>query len=124
MARKRLTQVFPFLIPLRVWQRKRCFYLKMRMDGRKYARERGDLLPYIGFEARSRMLNPATGADMTYQQNKVHNLKLAARMLNGVVIRQGETFSFWQLVRHADREEPYRDALTLRDEMCIRDRPC
>ena len=103
MARKRLTQVFPFLIPLRVWQRKRCFYLKMRMDGRKYARERGDLLPYIGFEARSRMLNPATGADMTYQQNKVHNLKLAARMLNGVVIRPGETFSFWQLVRHADR---------------------
>ena len=61
MARKRLTQVFPFLIPLRVWQRKRCFYLKMRMDGRKYARERGDLLPYIGFEARSRMLNPETG---------------------------------------------------------------
>ena len=61
------------------------------------------------------MLNPATGADMTYQQNKVHNLKLAARMLNGVVIRPGETFSFWQLVRHADREEPYRDALTLRD---------
>ena len=115
MARKRLTQVFPFLISLRVWQRKRCFYLKMRMDGRKYARERGDLLPYIGFEARSRMLNPATGADMTYQQNKIHNLKLAARMLNGVAIRPGETFSFWQLVRHADREEPYRDALTLRD---------
>ncbi len=50
----------------------------------------GDLLPYIGFEARSRMLNPATGADMTYQQNKVHNLKLAARMLNGVVIRPGK----------------------------------
>lgn len=32
VARKRLTQRFPFLLPLRRWQRKFCFYLKMRLD--------------------------------------------------------------------------------------------
>ena len=30
--RKRLTQVFPFLRPLRAWQRKMLFYLKMLFD--------------------------------------------------------------------------------------------
>ena len=32
VARKRLTQRFPFLLPLRRWQRRVCFYLKMRLD--------------------------------------------------------------------------------------------
>lgn len=33
MPRKRITEVFPFLLPLRKWQRKKLFYLKMQMDG-------------------------------------------------------------------------------------------
>ena len=37
MARKRLTQLFPFLLPLRQWQRKKCCYLKMRLDKNHYA---------------------------------------------------------------------------------------
>ncbi|MEI3129907.1 MAG: VanW family protein [Oscillospiraceae bacterium] len=49
---------------------------------------------------------------MVYQENKVHNLKLAARQLDGLLIEPGETFSFWNRVRYADRETPYRDALT------------
>ena len=28
MPRKRITEVFPFLLPLRKWQRKKLFYLK------------------------------------------------------------------------------------------------
>ena len=28
MKRKRLTQVFPFLLPIRKWQRKKLFYLE------------------------------------------------------------------------------------------------
>ncbi|MDE7017151.1 MAG: glycopeptide resistance accessory protein VanW, partial [Lachnospiraceae bacterium] len=38
MARKRLTQVFPFLLPPRKWQRKKLFYYKMRKDGCRYAK--------------------------------------------------------------------------------------
>lgn len=37
MKRKRLTQVFPFLLPIRKWQRKKLFYLEMLIDGNKYA---------------------------------------------------------------------------------------
>lgn len=38
MKRKRLTQVFPFLLPIRKWQRKKLFYLEMLIDGNKYAK--------------------------------------------------------------------------------------
>ena len=47
MKRKRLTQVFPFLLPIRKWQRKKLFYLEMLIDGNKYAKNKSEaLLPY------------------------------------------------------------------------------
>ena len=116
MSRKRLTQIFPFLLPFRRWQRKKFFYLQMWKDGCRYANRAADKsLPYTVFETSIRMLNENSGFDMQYQINKVHNLKLAARTLNRVVIEPGETFSFWQLVRWADQEEKYKDGLNLID---------
>lgn len=114
MARKRLTELCPALLPLRQWQRKRLFYLKMRLDGRRYAVDVLEApLPQEVFAASSRLLNEHSGFDMRYQYNKVHNLKLAAKSLHHRLIRPGETFSFWQCARNADRQEPYKDGLVL-----------
>lgn len=110
MSRKRLTQVFPWLLPLRRWQRKKLFYIKMRFDKNRYAGEiLNSVLPYEAFTTSSLMINRKSGFDIKYQMNKVHNLKLAAKTVNGIVIRPGETFSFWQLVRYADKKERYKD---------------
>lgn len=114
MSRKRLTQLFPFLLPLRKWQRKKIFYYKMQKDGRRYTKRISDSpLPHMVFETSIPMLNENSGFDMKYQINKVHNLKLAAGTINRVVIGPDETFSFWQLVRWADREKKYKDGLNL-----------
>ncbi len=116
MSRRRLTQIFPFMLPLRRWQRKKFFYYQMQRDGHRYAKRIADgPLPCMVFQTSIPMLNENSGFDMQYQINKVHNLKLAARTLNRVLIGPGETFSFWQLVRWADREEKYRDGLNLVD---------
>lgn len=116
MSRKRVTQLFPFLLPLRKWQRKKVFYLKMKFDGNNYARQKEEsLLPCKVFETSSLMVNESSGFDRKYQLNKIHNLKLAAKTMNRLVILPGETFSFWQLVRLADRNEPYKDGLSLVD---------
>jgi vancomycin resistance protein VanW len=116
MSRKRITQIFPFLLPLRVAQRKVFFYTGMRLDGQAYAKTlRDELLPHKLFSADSGLYNPNTGFDMTYQENKVFNLKLAAKTLNGLLIKPGETFSFWQTVRHADKDTSYKDGLTITD---------
>lgn len=68
MKRKRLTQVFPFLLPIRKWQRKKLFYLEMLIDGNKYAKNKSEaLLPNTVFETSSLMLNENSGFDMKYQ---------------------------------------------------------
>lgn len=112
MKRKRITQLFPFLLPIRRVQRKIIFYTKMHIDRNRYAKTKGpELLPFCIYETKSKLLNDNTGFDMKYQENKVFNLRLAAEPVNGILIRPGETFSFWQLVRYAEKDERYKDGL-------------
>lgn len=107
-----ITQKFPFLLPLRVAQRKAFFYTGMRFDGRIYAKTIHELfLTHNLFSANSGLYNTNTGFDMVYQENKVFNLKLAAKTLNGLLIKPGETFSLWQAIRYADKFTPYKDGL-------------
>ncbi len=116
MSRKRVTQVFPSLAPLRKWQRKQLFYLKMRFDENTYAKSRAEApLPYLVFETSSLLINENSGYDVKFQYNKVHNLRLAAKPIHNLLIKPNETFSFCQCVRFADRDEPYRDGLNLVD---------
>lgn len=116
MKRKHITQIFPWLLPLRIKQRLFCFYLKMKFDGKRYAQIMYETeLPYQLFKTSCPLYNQETGFDIVYQENKVFNLKLAAATLNKVIIGPNETFSFWKLVRYADREIPYKDGLTVVD---------
>ena len=72
MARKRITQIFPFLLPLRVKQRKLFFYLKMRFDRNRYSKIiQNERLPYEVFHASFSMINEESGHDIQYQYNKV-----------------------------------------------------
>lgn len=116
MNRKRITQLFPWLMPIRKKQRLFCFYMGMNLDSNHYSSKKSDtLLPYQMFSSSCPMYNKETGFDMVYQENKVHNLKLAAATINHLLIRPHETFSFWKLVRFADRHTPYRDGLVVTD---------
>ena len=113
MNKKHLTQIFPWLLPMRKKQRQLCFYTAMRFDRNRYAETRlNTILPYLHFTSSCPMYNTQTGLDMVYQENKVFNLKLAAKKIDRLVIRPGETFSFCWATRHADRETPYKKGLT------------
>ncbi|MEL1134528.1 glycopeptide resistance accessory protein VanW [Desulfitobacterium sp. THU1] len=119
MKRKRITQLFPFLLPIRKAQRKLFFYTKMDFDSNHYAKTKAsEFLPFCIYETKSKLLNENTGFDMKYQENKVFNLRLAAEPLNGLLICPGETFSFWQRVRHAEKNQRYKDGLcVVNDEL-------
>ena len=116
-----ITQKFPFLLPLRIAQRKVFFYAGMRLDRHAYAKTiQSEWLPYSLFSADSGLYNVNTGFDMIYQENKVFNLKLAAKTLNGLLIKPGETFSFWQAARGADKHTPYKDGLVVKNgNLCV-----
>lgn len=114
VKRKRITQMFPFLLPLRKAQRKLFFYAKMFFDKHRYARTKSSkLLPFYVHEARTQLINENTGFDMKYQENKVFNLHLAAEPINGILIKPQETFSFWQFVRYAEKNARYKEGLSI-----------
>lgn len=116
MARPRLTQLFPWMLPLRKKQRVLFYYMSMRFDKNQYAATLSNrFLPHPVFTTASTLYNDKTGFDMVYQENKVFNLKLVAKKINGLIIRPGEVFSFWQCARAADRDVPYKDGLVVRD---------
>ena len=116
MSRKRLTQILPWLLPLRTRQRQLFFYTALALDGNHYAGEQSpSSLPHELFHTACPLYNRETGFDMIYQENKVFNLKLAAATLDTLLIRPGETFSFWKGVQKADRFTPYKEGLIVID---------
>lgn len=115
MKRKTITEIFPFLLPIRKLQRKLFFYIKMHFDENKYSKEKGELLKYETFKTKIALVNENSGFPIEYQINKVHNVKLASRNVNRVIIKPNEVFSFWKLVRGADKYEKYKDGLSLID---------
>lgn len=116
-----ITQRFPFLLPLRHAQRKAFFYAGMRLNQQTYARAiYPETLPHALFSASNGLYNTKMSFDMTLQGNKVFNSKLAAKKLDGLLIKPGETFSFWQAVRSADQYTPYRDGSVVRNgKLCV-----
>lgn len=51
--------------------------------------------------------------DRWYQENKVKNLKIAVRELDKVVIKPGETFSYWKLLGNTTKRKGYVDGMVL-----------
>jgi vancomycin resistance protein VanW len=49
------------------------------------------------------------------QQNKIANLRIAARTIDGVTISPGESFSFWRLVGRTSRRKGYLPGMTIVD---------
>ena len=59
------------------------------------------------------MLNENSGFDMKYQYNKVHNLKLAAKTIDGLLIAPGRPSPSGSLCGGRTAGSPYRDGLIL-----------
>ncbi len=80
------------------------------------AEARRDTAPVV--ESRTVLFNSSSPAEFALQAGKVHNLRLAARQLNGVVIRANELFSFWKNVGRASRRRGFVEGRELR-EGCV-----
>ena len=64
-------------------------------------------LKYKCFEHKSVLLRKLRDVDMIYQYNKIINLKIAVSKLDGIIIRPGETFSYWKLLGKTTRRKGY-----------------
>ena len=115
MERKRLTQIFPFLLPLRIWQRNLFYRIGMKFDGNKYSKTFGEKLKYEICNTKTLMINENSGHDIIFQKNKVDNLKIASKTMNHILIYPGETFSFCYLSKNSKKYGKYKEGLVLVD---------
>ena len=71
------------------------------------------LLPYVQMRHATPLLRQLRGEEMEWQKNKVENLKLAVKRLNGIVLHPGETFSYWKLIGKPTRRKGYKEGMVL-----------
>lgn len=103
---------------IRIWLGTRYFrmkrYLTWWFGTEKIARKKEEvLLPHTIATHQTVLLRKLRNVDMQLQHNKIVNLKLAVRHIDGIVIQPGETFSFWQLVGKPSKRKGYVDGMVL-----------
>ncbi len=81
-----------------------------------FAKERrSDRLPCVQYTHATPLLRKLQGERMELQRGKVTNLRLAVSKLDGVVIRPGETFSYWYLIGDPCKRRGFQEGMVLRN---------
>ena len=79
----------------------RCYYGMLRrflwwkMDHLFAKEQQTEPLPYCYYSHKTILLRQLKDVDMWLQENKVINLRIATKRLDGIIIRPGEVFSYW-----------------------------
>jgi len=97
----------------------KCYYTALRYflwlaKWQSFAKERfEEELPFVHFHHETILLRQLKDVDMQYQYNKIVNLKIASKRLNGVVIHPGEVFSYWKLIGKPCKRKGYVNGMVL-----------
>lgn len=70
-------------------------------------------LPKVIFTHQTPLLRQLKDVEMQYQYNKIINLKLAVKTMNGIVLHPKEVFSYWKLIGKPTKNKGYVDGMIL-----------
>lgn len=104
--RLKLGRIYYGLLRKRLWIQKRKYFARNFQE---------EPLPYLYFDHKTILLRRLKDVDMWMQQNKIVNLRIAAKQLNGVILRPGEVFSYWRLIGNPTRRKGYVDGMVLKN---------
>jgi vancomycin resistance protein VanW len=112
--KKLLSQRHPYLYFLAVWSRRMQRYGSWYFGSKKFASKKIiDALPFRIKKHQSVLLKKLGDSDMQLQINKVTSLKIAAKKINHIIIKPGETFSFCKLVGLPTKRKGYLPGMEL-----------
>ncbi len=122
MSRPLFCQLGPWAYALSTWrcraQRRASDFLHRTPFADTLVAER---LPVVVYRHSSLICRTLGQVDPQLQKNKAVNLALAAPRVNGVLLRPGETFSFWHLVGPCTARRGYRTGLVIKQGRPDRD---
>lgn len=89
--------------------------IKDIFDKTKLAKTKSnDKLPVIVKGHSSILLRKLNGVDMELQKNKVTNIQIACDKINGLVIKPGETFSFWKMLGEPTEKNGFKSGMVIK----------
>lgn len=112
--KKILLKYFPFLYKVRIQQLILKRHISNLNPSIRYAKKKKpDGFPFVCKKHKSVLRRVLANSDPILQENKIVNLRIALRDIDGIVIYPGETFSFWKLVGKTTKSKGYIDGLML-----------
>ncbi len=109
-----LSQRHPIFYFLSVWEKRIRRQITWRIDSKQYTLKiQNEKLPFRIKKHQSKLLKKLGETDMTLQYNKIDNLKIVAKKINGTIIKPGETFSFCKTVGLPTKRKGYKLGMEL-----------
>lgn len=114
MKRRLFCEISPLTYAI---SEKKCIMvrsIKNLLGSTKFATTRqADPCAYVICKHNSLIRRRLGNVDMRLQENKAINLSIATPKIDKVLIRPGETFSFWKLVGRTSAKKGYQEGLTI-----------
>ena len=114
MARKLFCEINPIAYEISLKKEITKRHIKNLLSSEKIAKSHSEeILPNIVKSHSSILIRKLLGVDIKLQENKVTNILLACSKINGIIIKHGETFSYWSTVGSTDRKHGYLEGLVI-----------
>ena len=114
MTRKLFCEISPLTYKISMEKEIALRNVRDFFSNEKFSHVKSDeKLPVLIYKHNSLIRRRLGNVNMELQENKAHNLSLAAPKITGIIIKPGETFSLWKLVKRCSAKEGYREGLTI-----------
>lgn len=114
MKRKLFCEISPFTYKISLEKCILLRHIKDMFSKDEFAKEKSqEKLPIIIYKHNSLIRRKLGNVNMELQENKAINLSLTAPKISGIIIKPGETFSFWKLAKRSLEKNGYKEGLTI-----------
>lgn len=111
---KRLSEIHPALYKARIWQKRTLRKVAdVRLAGRFASDKPSATLPFTCKRHQSLLRRRLGNSDPQLQENKIKNLLIACPTIDGILIKPGQTFSFWRQLGEATTDKGYHEGMQL-----------
>ncbi len=111
--KQKIIALAPWLITVRILQLRINRYIKNLLTFHFATTKIEESLPYTSKKHQSLLRRRLGSTDPQLQENKITNLTISSKEIDGIIINPGEMFSFWKLVGKTTRKKGYIDGLLL-----------
>lgn len=119
--KRRLSEIHPFFYHVRILQKRMFRRVADLPNAGRFASEINSAnLPFSCKKHQSLLRRRLGNADPQLQENKIENLKIACPTIDGILIRPGQTFSFWRQIGEATAVRGYFEGMQLSQGEVVR----